>query len=225
MQDAAGKPVVWSYTLFNTYEQVCPHQAYRRWFRKDVPFRESPQIKLGNEVHTALEKRIGENRALPAHFAHWEPFAKPFDGCGAVAEVQLGITADGAACGFFDASVWFRGKLDVVVIHGKQARIFDWKTGNSRYESAFELETQAVLLKARHPHLETIKGHYVWLKENRLGELHHLDDTRFTFTVMRDLADAIREDKTWTKKEGPLCGWCEVRDCEHNRNPALAAAS
>ena len=43
-------------------------------------------------------------------------------------EAQLGVTRP-IPLWFFDADVWGRAKLDVVVVKGSKALILDWKTG------------------------------------------------------------------------------------------------
>src|ERR1700731_4111958 len=139
------KPLVYSYSLLNTYESVCPHQAYRKYVKKDLKFVESEAMRWGNEVHSALEYRLG-GKPLPPNMQQWEPIMAAFDGRGAVAEQKLGINKLAKPCGFFDDGVWFRGKIDVTLIDGTTAVIADHKTGASNYESPFELETNALLL-------------------------------------------------------------------------------
>src|SRR5580692_6976144 len=76
MQAPAFKPIVYSYTLLNNYDNVCPFQTYRRYVKKDLPFVETEAMKKGNEIHTAMEYRIG-GKPLPMHMQHWEPLVSP----------------------------------------------------------------------------------------------------------------------------------------------------
>lgn len=218
-----------SYSLLNKWD-ICNHQAYRIYIAKDLPKEpESPEMKWGNEVHKAMENRIkfGGPRATPedigAHLPDtmraYEPFAAALDGRSVKPEQQLGMTSKGQPVGFWDGATWLRGKLDAPVVSGHTALLLDWKTGKPR-EEPFELEVQALLLRARHPEIKTIVGRYVWLKENRLGETHDCSDTQRTFNMVHDTMDqvahAIKMDR-FDKKPGPLCGWCPVTDCQHNR--------
>ena len=132
----------------------------------------------------------------------------------------LGISANGHAVGFWDGSVWFRGKADLAIIKGETAFINDWKTGNSKYEDPFELETNAVLLHAKFPHLKKIVGTYTWLKENRVSQLYDLSNTGQTWgTICRLMGEILakRDTGEFEKKKSGLCGWCSVDDCEHWR--------
>lgn len=218
--DSRGRKLVWSYTLLNLYEHICPHQAMRKYVKKDLPFRETVEMKWGTDVHSAFERRLRDKTPLPPNMQQWEGFALPFDGREVLVEEKMGVDAGGNPCDFFADGVWFRGKLDTILVNHTSAALFDWKTGSSRYESPFELELNAVLLKARFPHLKEITGRYVWLKENRLGEAHDLSDTDFTLRVMRDLVGSIEASfasGNWEKRQSGLCSYCDVKDCEHNR--------
>lgn len=213
------KPLVFSYSNLNTY-LICPHQFYRRYVKKDLPFVESKEMKWGNEVHTAFEYRVGGGKPLPVNMQQWEPIAKAFDGLGAKCELKLGMTVQGKPTGFFDSDVWLRGKADVTIIKDTTAFLPDWKSGRSR-EEPFELEVLAVLTQAANPYLQNIKGAYVWLKENRMGQQHDLSDTRSTWARVNNLVEEIKDglsDQNFVKKQGPLCGYCDVKDCEFNRN-------
>lgn len=216
-----AKPLVWNYTLLNTYE-ICPHQCFRRYIRKDLEFKKTPEMDWGNEVHTAFEYRLG-GRPLPPKMSQWEPFAAALDGLSAKAEVKLGITAQGKPTGFFDKDVWLRGKADVIAITGTACFLPDWKTGKPR-EQPMELAVNAMLVQASYPHLRQFTGAYVWLKENRMGVAHDVSDTNGTWAKVNNTIEEIQDCMAagdWPKKSSPLCAWCDVADCENNTNPKL----
>lgn len=208
--------LVYTYSNLNTFKNVCPHQFFRRYVKKDIKFVESEAIKWGNEVHTAFEHRVVGGKPLPLPMQQWEHFAKPLDGRGARCEVKLGITREGKSCDYWAKDVWLRGKVDVVVANGDAAIILDWKTGSSKFESSFELEVGALLLKAQHPALDRIAGRYVWLKEDRLGQDYDLSNTQVTFHNVHGIVSEI-EQGGFVKRPSGLCGWCDVMDCEHNK--------
>ncbi len=217
------KPLVYSFTILNTYAEICPHQMAHRYVWKTLPFVETDAMRWGNQVHTAMELRIGGKKPLPVDMQKWERFAVPFDAYRITPEMKLGVTRDGKPCDFFDSNVWFRGKIDVPIVNGEAAAIFDHKTGSSKYERSFELETGALLLKAKYPQIKTAKGHYIWLAEDRLGQPYDLSDFHATWLRMRYLAEQIEADKArgqFEKRKSGLCGFCDVRTCEHNRKPA-----
>lgn len=217
-----ARPLVFSYTFLNTYE-ICPHQCFRRYIRKDIPYVETAQMKWGNQVHSAMEVRIRAGKPLPYDMHKWENLAVPFVGRSAHIEWQLGMTQEGKPADYWGdkAPVYLRGKIDCAVVDTTKAYIADWKTGKTR-EDPFELEVGALLLKTAIPSLEQIVGRYAWLAEDRMGRLHDLSDTVRTRQRVDGIVHRIEADRAaghFEKREGPLCKWCNVYDCEFNRNP------
>lgn len=211
-------------SLVGTFTQLsaflnCEHAMYRRYIKKDLgPYVQSPEAKWGDDVHVAMERRIGSQAPLPEKMRQWECFAAPFDGLVPAVEQKLAITKEGKATGFWDKDAWFRGKADLTVINGVTAYFLDWKTGKSNYEDPFELETGALLLKAKRPQLTKICGSYAWLKENRIGTLYDLSDFEGTWRRVKDLMGQIEAKKPeeFAKHKSGLCGWCAVKDCENH---------
>jgi PD-(D/E)XK nuclease superfamily len=219
-----SKPLTLTFTILNTYD-TCPHQMYRRYIRKDLPFVETPEMKWGNDVHSAMEYRMG-GKTLPENMQHWEPIAAAIAERKPRTEQQLAITAQGTPADYWDKVTppFFRGKNDITLLNGTKALLLDWKTGGSKYEKRFELETNAMLVHAHNPHLTEISGSFVWLKEGRIGTTHPLTDTRSTWAKVNNLAEEIRDRQAtndWPKTKSPLCGYCNVVDCE-NRYDAKA---
>lgn len=215
------KQFVFTFTNINTF-LICPHQMMRRYVKKDVVFKGSPESEFGNEVHTAMEYRIG-GKPLPLKMQQWEPLVAPIAELRPrpKAEVKMGLTREGRPTGFFESDVWFRGKADVVAISGTNCFLPDWKTGRPR-EEPLELETNAMLVHAANPYLVSIKGNYAWLKESRYGLIHDLSDTRSTWAYICNLAEQITDSMQtgeWEKKQTPLCAWCDCFDCQFNKNP------
>lgn len=233
------KTLVGTFTILDTYRK-CPEQMAHRYVLKDLGlFVETPEMAWGNMVHSAFEHRVGAKKPLPAevnkplpigpdgiarfekfNMQQWEPFAAPFDVLPVKVEQKLGVTAEGKPCDFWDKAVWFRGKADVTTIQKQACYIPDWKTGSSKFEDPFELATQALLVQAHNPHVRVLKGNYVWLKENRVGQPYDLSDTRETWREICRLMGEIEADiksGNWEKQQSGLCGWCPVQKCEHWR--------
>ncbi len=149
---------------------------------------------------------------------HWEPLVVAYVERKAKPEKKTGITKDGKPTGFFDKDVWLRCKIDATMLNSTAVFLADWKTGGSKYEDPFELEIQALTLKAAIPQINRIAGHYVWLKENRIGQTHDLSDFAATWARINNKVERIEDamkDGDWPKNKNPLCGWCSVKDCEN----------
>jgi hypothetical protein len=214
--------LVYSFTSLNTYEKICRHQMYRRYIKRDIRYVESPQMRAGNAVHTAFEHRCRGGKPLPLEMQQWEAFAARFDGKPKAVEAKLGVNAVGEAVDFFATDVRLRGKVDLFCYEGNKGFIADWKTGSSRFEDPFELEVQALLLRAHYPAVTDIYGAYAWLKDGYWGETYgpfDLQQTGCKIAAIVNRIEANLKAPEWAKNPGPLCAWCDVLDCQFNRKP------
>lgn len=214
------RPFVGTFTNLQAFRN-CEHAFYRRYIKRDQPYVESEAMRFGNEVHAAFEQRLSvTHKPLPLSMQCWEHFAIPFDKYEVLTEKKLGMTERARQTGFFDADVWFRGKMDAVILQLDKGLAFiaDWKTGKSTFEDPFELTTNALLLKINYPELKKVLGSYAWLKENRMSQQYDLSDFKSTFMEVSRLMKLVAQNKKtgeWAKKKSGLCGWCSVYDCEH----------
>lgn len=213
----AARPLIYSFTLLNQYRN-CGYAMYRSRIKRDIPYVQSEAARYGDEMHQAMARRIGSRQVLPDQFAACEKYAAAFDGRGALVELKLAVNKDGRATGYWDSDCWFRGQADVFVLQNGRAYIRDWKSGNSRYEDPFELETNALLLKAKYPEISLIKGDYCYVKEDRAGQSYDLSRFGATWQEINRIVGLIEADQArgvFEKRKSGLCGYCSVEDCEH----------
>ncbi len=175
-------------------------------------------MEWGKHVHEAMAERVTRKKPLPEDMRQWEGFAHPFDQYKIIAERRLGMTAAGEPTGYFEDDVAFRGQADLIVMQGDKAYIIDWKTGASKFEDPFELETNALLVHLHFPKLTQIVGSYAWLKENRMSQVYDCSDFDNTFLEIDSLMKQIAEKRVtgnFEKRKSGLCGFCPVDDCEY----------
>jgi PD-(D/E)XK nuclease superfamily len=220
---------VWSYTNLNDYT-VCPKRFFHKHVVKDCPSEIKSQAQTdGIAVHEALKKRIKLREPLPEQFKQHEGIAGEIERIDGVKRVELplGMTFAGAPCDFFGDKVWFRGRLDLAITWqaGDQpvALLVDWKTGKP-WEDPTELRYQALLLRASMTELQQIRGAYVWLRQNVLGHIYDVSDTRRTWADLHALTSSVMNrfnKQDWPADEGPLCAFCPVSkaQCEHRKDP------
>lgn len=205
----------WSYSFLNDFRN-CPYKAFRKYVLRDLPKETSPALEEGIRVHYELEQFINAD-AKPdvGKFAY--DVASRFRERGAEAEKKLGMFKTRVAADFWDSDVWGRGKVDVLVVEGDTALIVDWKAGKKR-EDPTELKVQALLVQCNYP-VAFIHGCYVWLKNEEIGKTYDLSEVSSTYSEVCETmykAEECGDSGHWTKKPNALCGWCPVRDCEHN---------
>lgn len=211
------KPIVWSFSFLSTYEN-CARKAQATYITKEVKWEESAEAEHGNKVHKVGEDALRLKQFPPVPYDYMNKYFHDIYAIPhieLIPEQKLGVDRDWKCTDFFGSNVWGRGKVDAPIIVNKEtAIIFDWKTGKVR-EDPFELEVQAVLLKAKYPELENIKGAYIWLKEDRYGEVYDLGskipDTK---RAIQDIMRKVEQGLFYANKN-PLCGWCSLKTCKH----------
>lgn len=212
----------WSYSFLNEYS-ICPYRCFRQQVARDVPWVDTAAKSWGNKVHKGMDERISAGKPLTGDMAKFEPWAAQFDGKKVETELRLGVRQDGTTCGFYDPC-YGHMRIDLAFEPGDgTARLFDWKTGKVR-EDDFELRLQALLVQARNPALRSIHAWYVWLGDGpagKLGARHDVSDIERTWAEVDSMMHTIRMNAAinhWPKREGPLCGYCDVKNCEHNKS-------
>lgn len=219
--------MIFAHTLLSKFE-LCPRQFEHLYILKDLP-KEPPSqaLKDGRDAHLAFETRLKNGTPLPDAWKGLEGYCASLQGWRPLIEVSLGITQAGEPSGFWDDRTWFRGKLDVAVLHplpGDMGNpvsgvILDWKTGKRR-EDPDELEIFGLLLKANFPLVKQVKGYYIWLKEGRVGQMFDLGQTEEKLAQLRQRTERIElafKANFFPPVENPLCGWCPVKSCQFNK--------
>lgn len=218
---------VHSYSSLHEFK-TCPHRMHESYIVKRFPYVQSEQAKYGDRVHKAFEMRIGRQTPLPRAMESYEKLMEAIDAMDGTKhpERQLGIKRDGSPCGFFDHDVWFRGKLDLMVVNKpeKDGFLYDYKTGkfNPRYIDADQLLYSAILAFAHHPELENLYTNLLYVAHDAMypedGPMIYKRDhfDRYFDVLRRDASDVedAMDNGYWPKVESPLCGYCRVTDCE-----------
>ena len=207
--------------LFGT----CPKWFYHRYILKEKE-PETPELKEGNEVHKALEMRVGKGHMLSPKHQCYEPIAASLtaakQGKRLVTEAALGITRDWRAVGFFDEHVWIRGKLDVILRGTSSMVQFDYKTGKPS-DKTLQLEISNMLALLTYPDMQSITGMNIYLRDGSFRpqvtttreDLPHL--THNVAAMVHEIEEAEQTGDFPPTPSG-LCGWCPVKTCRFNRN-------
>lgn len=219
--------VQWSFSALNKFE-TCPYQYYHQKVTKKYKDEMSAAGLWGDRVHKALDKRISKKEPLPDGMQQFDKYAEKFDTApgDVYAERQIALTEDLQPTKWFAKDVWVRVILDVSVINGPMASVFDWKTGKRKFDID-QLKLFAGTLMAVHPEVQTVSTGYIWLPDEKIDrEAFTRDDVPAIWQHFEHKVQRLQEAKDnnrWPKKPSGLCrAWCNVLDCEFNgRNPDL----
>ena len=207
----------WSYSSLTDF-LGCPRRYHLVRDKKVVPFTETEAIRNGNEVHKALELRLGEGKApLPEKFQVYEPIAAKLDKPGVFVEKEIALTRNLKPTGWWSKDCWVRGKIDVGVKAKSVALLGDYKTGKVKSDPS-QLELFAAMEMQSSPEVNVAKTMFIWLQYGKTTGATYVREQvpgiweGFISKVQR-LEDAYAKDK-WLPKPSPLCGWCPLKN-EH----------
>jgi CRISPR/Cas system-associated exonuclease Cas4 (RecB family) len=219
--------VAWSYSSIKTFEQ-CPKKYYHLKVAKDFKDADSTATIYGKELHLAAEEYIRDGKPIPTRFSFIQDV---LDSLNAIpgekfCEQKLGIgkqaEGDYYPCDFFAPDVWWRGIADLLVINGDEAFLVDYKTGKSaKYADMKQLDLLAAATFLHHPGVKRIKSALLFVVSSEF--VHKTHDAGLTnsyiasFLQELERLDGAISSGVWNANAGPLCAYCPVATCEHNR--------
>lgn len=227
---------VWSHSALECFEQ-CPRKFYHKYIlREKEPVTDA--LRRGRAVHEALERYL--LRSMDADIPLIEKFLPLADAVGRqaqgkrlITEHKMGLDRDLGMCAFFSGAVWGRGAADIIIYDTQAQTAFlgDWKDGKGdkpwsyvlKYENDTQLKTLALFMFKEFPKLQKITACNIWLEHGRTGPVRvfHRDNLQAMWGWMIPriikLEDTIAKNQ-WCEIPGPLCGWCPVKACAHNRS-------
>ena len=218
-----------SFSAIKTFKQ-CPKKYYHLKVAQDVKDKPGEAAMYGSDAHTAAEVYIRDGVPIPGRYKIMRPIVEAlekFEG-EKHPEIKLGVkkTEDGyEACSFDDPAAWYRGIADLVIINGSMAYCIDYKTGkSSHYADIKQLDLMAGALFLLYPDLTVIKSALAFVVPGDfIRKIHKVELTDEYLGVFKhELAElsGAHDNGVWNAKQGPLCGWCPVVECEHNTKGA-----
>jgi RecB family exonuclease len=218
------KTVTWSHSSLKDYEG-CPRRYHEVKVLKNYPFKDTDATLYGKELHTAAELYIKEGTPLPPQFAFLQGtldalMAKPGR---KLCEHQMGVTKDLKPCKFMDKEVWVRGIADLLIIDDENltARVVDYKSGNNKYPDREQLKLMALMVFAHFPHIRRVSGALLFVVKEDIAKASFMvgeaEEHWWDYRERVARIEQAHESGVWNPKPTPLCGWCPVATCEHNR--------
>jgi hypothetical protein len=218
------KTVTWSHSSLKDYEG-CPRRYHEVKVLKNYPFKDTDATIYGKELHTAAELYIKEDTPLPPQFAFLQGTldalkAKPGR---KLCEHQMGVTKDLKPCKFMDKEVWVRGIADLLIIDDENltAKVVDYKSGNNKYPDREQLKLMALMVFTHFPHIRRVSGALLFVVKEDIAKASFMmgEAEEYWWDYRERVAriEQAHETGVWNPKPTPLCGWCPVTTCEHNR--------
>jgi CRISPR/Cas system-associated exonuclease Cas4 (RecB family) len=217
------RQTAWSYSRLNNYE-TCPKKFWHSSVRKDVVEAESEPMRYGKLVHKALELRVSKKKPMPLNLRYLEKYAAQLANAKGtkLTEQQLAIDANFEPCSWFAKETWCRAILDLAIVKGSHAIVFDYKTG--KISSDFtQLRLAAVLLMLHMPEIQTVDLSYLWTKDKKITSyertLTREDIKSVVLELMPRLKNYEKAHRTdsFPARPGYLCKrYCPVKACPYH---------
>lgn len=220
--------LAWSYSSIKTFEQ-CPKKYHHLRILKDFKDEDSTATIYGKELHKAAEDFIKEGTPIPPRFSFINDTLealKKIEGekhC----EIKLGIAKRNGKfvpCDFFAKDVWWRGIADLLIINeAKQtAYLVDYKTSkNAKYADTKQLDLLAGAVFTHFPKVVEIKSALLFVVSNEMVKKKHefMMQSSYLNSMEPELTrlEAAIKTNVWNPVSGPLCKFCPVTSCAHNR--------
>lgn len=221
-------PFNWSYSSLKTFQQ-CPKKYYHLRVAKDVKDEDSTATLYGKELHLAAEEHIRDGKEIPVKFNFMADTLQALNKIPGEkhCEIKLGLALrEGriAKCEFFAKDVWWRGVADLLIVNNekKEARLIDYKTSkNAKYADTKQLDILAAAVFTHFPQVETIKSGLLFVVSNEFVKKDHERMMRGVYLEQfePDLKriDIAMDNQVWNPISGPLCKFCPVKGCTHNK--------
>lgn len=218
--------IVWSFSSLKTFQQ-CPKKYYHLKEAKDVVDTPHESALYGSAVHKAAEEHVRDGKPIPKKYGYMEPI---LDSLAQIpgerhCELELGLTEDLRPCGFRAPNVWWHGIIDLLIVDEAKrlAYMVDYKTGKSaRFADTKQLDYMAVAVFAHFPAVSKIKSALLFVVSNEFVRKEHEAISRDEYIKPAitdiDRLKKAKETGVWNPISGPLCKFCPVRSCEHNRS-------
>lgn len=220
------KPIVWSFSSLKTFQQ-CPRKYYHTKILKDVREPDTVATLYGKSAHTVAEEYIRDGVPIPPQFEYMQGMLDQLKAIPGekLCEVMLGLTKELEPCDFDAPDVWWHGIADLVVLDEEKgiAHSVDYKTSKSaRYADVKQLDLVAAAIFAKYPKIKTIKSALLFVVSKEfIKAKHHAEmKEKYLEKPALDVAriEAARENGVWNPISGPLCRFCSIKTCEHNRS-------
>lgn len=218
--------ITWSFSRIDTFEN-CPRKFYELNIAKSVPYKQSDEARDGDIQHKEFEAYFKYNKPLGPDSVQFQPVVDKFKNLPGekYIETDLSLRRDFVPCKTNDwNNVWFRNRADFVSVYGDTAIAADWKFGKPRDDER-QAELTALSLFQYHSHINTVRFVYVYLRHSKLNPVTYYRTNigrmwNGWIEKVNKLERAKQRDE-WPATPNPLCGWCPVKKCPHNRNPKV----
>lgn len=212
----------WSYSTLTAFELCAMKFAAEKVFKTVKEVRGQATFQ-GQDGHSAFEHAVKDHKPLPMDLAHHQPVVDRFSAIPGevLTEQRVAVNSALQPTGFFDADVWCRGVIDLIVHNSVEAAIIDWKFGKHMKPDFDQLDLMVALSMQLIPSLDTAMGIFYWAKHKKFTRKKYVRDdlgaiwSGFMPRVVR--FQAAQKEKKFPPRANFLCRkHCLVTGCRYH---------
>lgn len=202
----------WSLSRLGTYEK-CAAKYKFSYIDKLPRGPTGAAAQRGLDKHALLEQFCkGELDRLPADLAYYDSFIRSMresENMTLFPELKLAMNEKWEEVPYDSPDVWWRGILDLLVLHGGGAVVYDWKTGRVYDDHSQQRELYALALFSHYPELPEIRAVHVYLDQgqNREQTFHRSQSEQLQAGWVRRV-DRMMTEKDFIPNPTYLCRYC-----------------
>lgn len=199
----------WSYSAVSCYYQCPAKYKYRYRDGVEVKRLSAPAAERGTEIHALFEEALTDGTALEGSFSYYNDFMRVLREHGTKPERIIVLERDWSPAPPWNEG-WVKSILDAALVKDKEARNYDWKTGNIYPEHADQRELYSIMQLCDHPEVETVVGMHVYLdkKENRVSTYTRAQLPELK-TKWEEKVRPLYEDEIFPTNPSFSCRFCE----------------
>lgn len=205
----------------------CPRRFQGRYITKEIPYKESPQMKRGTAVHEKIETALQKG----PQSVTWDDPALHMDyiykrlstvqalralGCELLVEKQMILDKEGKVLtDWFDDKAYFRARADIILLPpegGDQMSIIDIKTGKKWDDDEFQLRAYAYLA-SKHWDVKRINYSYWYVDQGKSVQGYVDASNRMerhgSIRAILDEMDKAIQNNDFPCKQNKNCRWCQ----------------
>jgi hypothetical protein len=213
------QPTAWSFSRLSSYEN-CPKKYYHESVAKTYPFEKNEASMYGDEVHKAFELYFRRGQTLPFHLKHLDRYLAPINAAPGekVVEQQLCFNAQWEQVEWYSKDAYFRTKQDLLIINGKSAVAFDWKTGKMK-DDFTQLDLNAAVTMHIDQNIEQVTSAFFWIQSKTIAPKTvtraQIPDVWGAVMPRVERYQQAHAAQDFPPRQGFLCkGYCPVKTCQ-----------
>jgi hypothetical protein len=199
----------WSLSKLKTYEQCPAKYKYQHIDKLATP--QGAAAARGTAIHQDIELfLLGTTPSLPDSLSIYHSWLTGLKGKEMYPEHKVGLGKDWTPIEFDSPDVWLRSVLDLKVLDGNEAYVYDWKTGKVYPDHVDQKTLYTITTFAEHPNLTQVTAMHVYVDLGKNTQVtYHRDQAEQMKQLWQMRINRLEGDTSFLPRPDYGCRWCQ----------------